>query len=186
MGRAVCLMWKYGSRRVWSVNRGCLLLHGTWPHLWFIQRSVYTYPLICISYRTYDIDYCSLFFTFHIRTPICTITPASRFSHVTFLACYVTLLARYDRLLACYDTLLLHYVTFFARYDTLFARYVTLLTSFYFILFSYAFRPSQYASCTLRYASCMLRYASHKLLTRLHASNTFWSHFEIAWKWNTK
>jgi hypothetical protein len=30
---------------------GCLLLHGTWSHLWYIQRSVYAHSLICISYR---------------------------------------------------------------------------------------------------------------------------------------
>jgi hypothetical protein len=27
-------------RRVWPVDRGCFLLHGTWSHLWYIQRSV--------------------------------------------------------------------------------------------------------------------------------------------------
>jgi hypothetical protein len=35
---------------VWPVDRGCLLLHGTWSHLWYIQGSVYTHSLICISY----------------------------------------------------------------------------------------------------------------------------------------
>jgi hypothetical protein len=38
-------------RRVWPVNRGCLLLLGTWSHLWYIQRSVYAHSLICMSYR---------------------------------------------------------------------------------------------------------------------------------------
>jgi hypothetical protein len=82
-------------------------------------------------------------------------TPASRFLHATFLARYDTLLARYDTLLARYDTLFARYDTLFACYDTLFARYDTLLA----------------------------RYVT--LLTRVHASNTFWSHFEIAWKRQT-
>jgi hypothetical protein len=47
------------------VGRGCLLLHGTWSHLWCIQRSVYAHSLICISYRAYEIDYCLLFLSFH-------------------------------------------------------------------------------------------------------------------------
>jgi hypothetical protein len=47
-------------RRVWSIDRGCLLLHGTWSHLWYIQRSVYAHSLICISYWTYVISYTDL------------------------------------------------------------------------------------------------------------------------------
>jgi hypothetical protein len=35
-------------------------------HLWYIQRTVYAHSLICISYRTYEIDYCSLLLSFHI------------------------------------------------------------------------------------------------------------------------
>jgi hypothetical protein len=61
----VYLIWKKGSRWVWSIDRGCLLLHGTWSNLWYIQRSVYARSLICISHRTYDIEYCSLFLSFH-------------------------------------------------------------------------------------------------------------------------
>jgi hypothetical protein len=45
---------------MWPVDRGCLLLLGTWSHLWYIQRSVFAYTQICISYRTYKINYCSL------------------------------------------------------------------------------------------------------------------------------
>jgi hypothetical protein len=45
----VYLIWKKGSRRVWPINRGCLLLHGTWYHLWYIQRPVHVHSLICIS-----------------------------------------------------------------------------------------------------------------------------------------
>jgi branched-subunit amino acid transport protein len=71
--------------------------------------------------------------------------------------------------LARYNTLLARYVMLFARYDTLFARYDTLLV--------------RYDTPLARYASCTLRYASYTLLTHLHASNTFWSHFEITWKW---
>jgi hypothetical protein len=64
-GRAVYRTWKWGSRRVWLVNRGCLLLHGTWSHHLCIQRSVYAHSLICISYKTNEIDYWSLFLSFH-------------------------------------------------------------------------------------------------------------------------
>jgi hypothetical protein len=66
----VYLIWKKGSRRVWSIDRGCLHLHGTWSHLWYIQRSVYAHSLICISYWTYDIEYCSLFLSFHVDVTI--------------------------------------------------------------------------------------------------------------------
>jgi hypothetical protein len=66
--QTVYLVWKKGSRRVWSIDRGCLLLHGIWSHLWYIQRSVYACSLICISYRTYEIEYCSLFLSFHVQS----------------------------------------------------------------------------------------------------------------------
>jgi hypothetical protein len=33
----VYLSWKKGSQWVWSIDRGCLLLHGTWSYLWYIQ-----------------------------------------------------------------------------------------------------------------------------------------------------
>jgi hypothetical protein len=62
----VYLIWKKGSRRVWSIDRGCLLLHGTWSHLWYIQRSVNSHSLICISHWTYEIEYCLLFLSFHM------------------------------------------------------------------------------------------------------------------------
>jgi hypothetical protein len=45
-------------------RQGMLLLHGTWSHFWYIQRSVYAHSLICISYKTYEIDYWSLFLSF--------------------------------------------------------------------------------------------------------------------------
>jgi hypothetical protein len=61
----VYLIWKKGSRRVWSIDRGCSLLHGTWFHLWYIQRSVCAHSLICTSYWIYEIEYCSLFLSFH-------------------------------------------------------------------------------------------------------------------------
>jgi hypothetical protein len=63
----VYLIWRKGSRRVWSIYRGCLLLHGTWSHPWYIRRSVYAYSLICISFWIYEIEYCSLFLSFHRR-----------------------------------------------------------------------------------------------------------------------
>jgi hypothetical protein len=65
----VYLIWKKGSRRVWSIDRGYSLLHGTWSHLWYIQRSVYAHSLIYISYRTYEIEYCSIFLSF----PTCSV-----------------------------------------------------------------------------------------------------------------
>jgi hypothetical protein len=36
-----------------------------WSYLWYIQKSVYAHFLTCIPYRTYEIDYCSLFLSFH-------------------------------------------------------------------------------------------------------------------------
>jgi hypothetical protein len=39
--------------------------HGTWSHFWYIRRSVYTHSLICISFKTFEIDYLSLFLSFH-------------------------------------------------------------------------------------------------------------------------
>jgi hypothetical protein len=48
----------------------CLLLYGTWSHHWYIQRSVYAHSLICISYKTYEIDYWSLFLSFHLSIQI--------------------------------------------------------------------------------------------------------------------
>jgi hypothetical protein len=62
----VYLIWKKGSQRVWSIDRGCLPLHDIWSHLWYIQRSVYAHSLNCISYRTCEIEYCSLFLSFHV------------------------------------------------------------------------------------------------------------------------
>jgi hypothetical protein len=60
------LIW--AARRMRQVGRGCLLLHGTWSHLRYIQRSVYANSLICISYRTYEIYYCLLFLSFYTPT----------------------------------------------------------------------------------------------------------------------
>jgi hypothetical protein len=37
-----------GLLAVWPVNNGCLLLLGTWSHLWCIQRSVFAHSAICI------------------------------------------------------------------------------------------------------------------------------------------
>jgi hypothetical protein len=50
----VYLIWKKGSQRVWSIDRGCLLLHGTWSHFWYIERFRVSHSLICISYWTYE------------------------------------------------------------------------------------------------------------------------------------
>jgi hypothetical protein len=91
----------------------------------------------------------------NIQTPIRITTPASRFLHATFLARYATLLARYASCTLRYASCTLRYASCTLRY---------------------AFRP-------LRYASCTLRYAFYALLTRLHASNTFWSQVEFDWRW---
>jgi hypothetical protein len=38
---------KWGSRRVWPVSRGCLLLRGTWSCLRICRRSVLPYTRFC-------------------------------------------------------------------------------------------------------------------------------------------
>jgi hypothetical protein len=58
----------YGSYRLSNLEigltegvidqQGMLTPPWHWSHLWYIQRSVYAHSLICISYRTYEIDYC--------------------------------------------------------------------------------------------------------------------------------
>jgi hypothetical protein len=35
------LRLKLSIWQVWLVDRGCLLLHGTWSHLWYIERSLF-------------------------------------------------------------------------------------------------------------------------------------------------
>jgi hypothetical protein len=35
-------IWKWCSRQVWPVNRGCLLLLGSWSHAWYIQMSMFS------------------------------------------------------------------------------------------------------------------------------------------------
>jgi hypothetical protein len=37
-----------GVWRVWLVDKRCLLILGTWSHLWYIQRSVYSFFYIAI------------------------------------------------------------------------------------------------------------------------------------------
>jgi hypothetical protein len=61
----------YGSYRLpnlemglWLVSRGCLLLHGTWSHLWLFRGPCLPYSQICISYKICEIDDCSLFMSF--------------------------------------------------------------------------------------------------------------------------
>jgi hypothetical protein len=69
----VYIIWKKGLRRVWSIDSGCLLLHGTWSHLWCIRWSMYAHFLICFSYRTYEIECCSSFLSFHfLMNETCT------------------------------------------------------------------------------------------------------------------
>jgi hypothetical protein len=54
--RTIYLTWKWGSGQVWLVDWGCLLLHGTWSHGGYMQRSMYAHSLICIFYRTNEIS----------------------------------------------------------------------------------------------------------------------------------
>jgi hypothetical protein len=65
----VYLIWKKGSRQVWLIDRGCLLLHGTWYHLWYIQRSVYARSLVCNSELCprHDVDTISTISTHNTR-----------------------------------------------------------------------------------------------------------------------
>jgi hypothetical protein len=57
----VYVIWKKGSLLVWSIDRGCLLLHCNLSHFWYIQRSVTAHYLMCNPYWTYEIEYCTLF-----------------------------------------------------------------------------------------------------------------------------
>jgi hypothetical protein len=58
---------KWCARRSWPVNKGCLFLLGTWSYIWYIQMSVlFAHFLICTSYRTHEIDDCSLFLPYFL------------------------------------------------------------------------------------------------------------------------
>jgi hypothetical protein len=43
----VCLISTNGTRQVWPVSRGCLLLLGTWSYLRICRRSVLSYTQLC-------------------------------------------------------------------------------------------------------------------------------------------
>jgi hypothetical protein len=77
------LIYIQGSRWLWPLNRGCLLLLDTWSqltagvtgrqemltpprHLIPPLCPCLPYSQICISYRTYEIDDCSLSMLFHV------------------------------------------------------------------------------------------------------------------------
>jgi hypothetical protein len=50
---------------MWPVDRGCILLLCTWSHPWYILGSVFAH-LICILCRRDKLDYCLLYWPFHI------------------------------------------------------------------------------------------------------------------------
>jgi hypothetical protein len=52
----VYLIWKLGLTAGVTGQQGYLLPLGTWSHLWYIQRYVFAHSLICIFFRTYEID----------------------------------------------------------------------------------------------------------------------------------
>jgi hypothetical protein len=84
-------IWKKGSRRVWSIDRGCLLLHGTWSYsdifrgpcttiLWFV------FPIGLIRLNT--VRYCCLFIYTSIpkvRSGILGYTKGRRYSCLGFV-----------------------------------------------------------------------------------------------------
>jgi hypothetical protein len=49
---------KLGSKWVWLINRGCLLLLGTWSHLLHIQGPCLANSLPCISYMIHETNDC--------------------------------------------------------------------------------------------------------------------------------
>jgi hypothetical protein len=54
------MIMELGSQRVWPVDRGCLLLVGTWSHLWQVRGSVLAHLFIyltCNSYLCFETDY---------------------------------------------------------------------------------------------------------------------------------
>jgi hypothetical protein len=64
---SVFLIWTYGSRRVKLFNRGCLLLLGTWSHLWFVQGSVLAQSSEFVFhtwFMIYETDHSSLYYPF--------------------------------------------------------------------------------------------------------------------------
>jgi hypothetical protein len=46
---------KLRSRRVWPVNKGCLLLLGTWPHIRYVRRYVFAHFFLRLVIHT---DHC--------------------------------------------------------------------------------------------------------------------------------
>jgi hypothetical protein len=53
-GNPVYLISTHGSRRVWPVSRGCLLLHNTWSYHRICRRSVLPYTRFCNCILNYD------------------------------------------------------------------------------------------------------------------------------------
>jgi hypothetical protein len=54
-----------GSRRVWSINRGCLLLLGTWSHLRYIGGSVLTHLFLWFVFPTCILRRITLWYLSH-------------------------------------------------------------------------------------------------------------------------
>jgi hypothetical protein len=53
-GNPVNLISTKGSRRVWPVGRGCLLLRDSWSYLCICRRSVLPYTRFCNCLFNYD------------------------------------------------------------------------------------------------------------------------------------
>jgi hypothetical protein len=47
------MIMELGSRRVWSINRGCLLLLGTWSHIRYIRGSALAHLFFWLVFPTW-------------------------------------------------------------------------------------------------------------------------------------
>jgi hypothetical protein len=59
------MIMKLGSRRVWSINRGCLLLLGTWSHLRYIRGSVLAHLFLWFVFPTCILRLITLWYLSH-------------------------------------------------------------------------------------------------------------------------
>jgi hypothetical protein len=61
------MIMELGSWRVWSMNRGCLLLLGTWSHLRYVCWSMlaHLFYLTCNTYLYFETDYSLISLLFH-------------------------------------------------------------------------------------------------------------------------
>jgi hypothetical protein len=59
------LIIQLGSRRVWPVDRGCLLLLGTWSHLWYIRGSLFAHLFLWLVIIACDWRLITLWYSSH-------------------------------------------------------------------------------------------------------------------------